>query len=561
MARRVKVAFQGGGAKFVPLLAAAQAFQCAENDDKIEVTAVSGTSAGAIVACLYSARIDLKGVHRHLSDNPRPYLSLVSALTDGGLSRLSAASKIWMGTPLISELNAKIAYDRLLNAVGVRPPFPQLKIPTRVIAANLVTRSSVIYDSTEAHEPEQLLNAILWDSCGLPFVFKSHKMGNGLIVDGGICENLPADCLTDIKDKEGALIEGEIVGVSFKDTRLQVAPNTAFQFALALLDTAIENSMRRAKRVLSDRIIAIDTTIGTFDFKKALSEEGLGSSYKLIMSDVLKELENILKTPRGSSLVIRKDNRVGSNTELQRRMNRIYETQFARYQGYTVKFQSMIVIANSLRSEDYSGPREDVVLTMVDLAPCGSPLQCYMMGLGTSGEFIEGDVEGGATWKLTAPDGEEREVTVMPMIDEDLKTVNTSSVLVWFTPPLEPIVEENGGSYRLLQRDYLRGALDKLKDQSVKKEQLGFTWLRPVKAERAEIVAFVPDTPEMRSIILEDFDFEEGRVHVTGRAMNRPEINKYLSYGLAPEGMHPVGWVREEGLREGEQIGVQLVIR
>jgi predicted acylesterase/phospholipase RssA len=284
MPRQLKIAFQGGGAKFVPLLAAAQAFRNAETNGKIEVTAVAGTSAGAIVACLYSAKIDLNTVRQHLRDNPRPYLSLVSSLNKSGrLHRLNLISAIWKGKPLISELDAKSAYHTLLDAVGVLSPFPRLTIPTRVIAANLVSRSTVTYDSTEIHDPEQLLEAILWDSCGLPFVFKSHRIGNGIIVGGGICENLPADCLVSIKDKNGDPIPGEIVGVSFKDTNLQVAPTSTFQFAMALLDTAIENPMRRAKRVLEDRVISINTDIGTFDFEKALAPPSLQESYRTII--------------------------------------------------------------------------------------------------------------------------------------------------------------------------------------------------------------------------------------------------------------------------------------
>ena len=74
----VQLALQGGGAKLMALLAAMEGVQ--EMDEKqLKVTRLSGTSAGAIVACLYAA-----GIHM---DVARTELVRFDATTAAGIFR------------------------------------------------------------------------------------------------------------------------------------------------------------------------------------------------------------------------------------------------------------------------------------------------------------------------------------------------------------------------------------------------------------------------------------------------------------------------------------------
>ena len=61
MPRSIQLAIQGGGAKICHLLAAMEAIQELERLDELKVTRIAGTSAGAIVACMYAAKIDFAG--------------------------------------------------------------------------------------------------------------------------------------------------------------------------------------------------------------------------------------------------------------------------------------------------------------------------------------------------------------------------------------------------------------------------------------------------------------------------------------------------------------------
>ena len=56
--RKVNIAFQGGGARLVSLIAAAHAISELEKSKVIEVGAVSGSSAGSLAALLLASGAD-----------------------------------------------------------------------------------------------------------------------------------------------------------------------------------------------------------------------------------------------------------------------------------------------------------------------------------------------------------------------------------------------------------------------------------------------------------------------------------------------------------------------
>ena len=67
--------------------------------------------------------------------------------------------------------------------------------------------------------------------------------------------------------------------------RTRTNPTAGYQLALALVDTAIENSVRRAQRQLgADQTLLLRGDIGLFDFETALGE-GLGDRYDLTVRE------------------------------------------------------------------------------------------------------------------------------------------------------------------------------------------------------------------------------------------------------------------------------------
>jgi hypothetical protein len=114
-----------------------------------------------------------------------------------------------------------------------------------------------------------IVSALL-DSCAIPYCFRIWQAAGPVIVDGGLCENLPSDELL-----EHEKTDGPVLAVSFKSSWPGTQRNLE-EFSLALLDTAISNSVTRAKTRLGlDRVCEIQTSLTTFAFAEAaaLSEE------------------------------------------------------------------------------------------------------------------------------------------------------------------------------------------------------------------------------------------------------------------------------------------------
>ena len=89
------------------------------------------------------------------------------------------------------------------------------------------------------------------------------KSGNRVVVDGGICENLPIEPLKKEEKKFG-----DVIAVTFEPTPTSI-PTGLIAFALSLLDAAMSNSVDRARALLPKSScfpIGMDLGLSTFDF-------------------------------------------------------------------------------------------------------------------------------------------------------------------------------------------------------------------------------------------------------------------------------------------------------
>ena len=208
---KLQLAIQGGGAKLCALLAVAEAVQKLEDDQKIRVTRVAGTSAGAITACLLASEQRVDSIRQRLRDRGADFLAQITPPLPFGW--LSTWSRIIRGVPLYDEKKLReFLYE--LFPPGKFRTFEQLKRPAIVLTADILNGEKVQYRQTEHIVVDALAN-----SCALPFAFRSHRnVGPQPLVDGGICENLPSDELE--ADNE----HGPVVGISFARTAVPHPP-------------------------------------------------------------------------------------------------------------------------------------------------------------------------------------------------------------------------------------------------------------------------------------------------------------------------------------------------
>jgi NTE family protein len=134
---------------------------------------ISGTSAGSVVACLYS-----------YGYSPDEILKIIQAT-----SFFRSLKLAWTWTGLLS-------FDGLRDVLLKYMPentFERLKIPV-TLALTEIKKGKIEYVSQgELMTPIQA-------SCSVPAVFKPVQYRGGIYVDGGILDNLPVKAIHDKSD-------------------------------------------------------------------------------------------------------------------------------------------------------------------------------------------------------------------------------------------------------------------------------------------------------------------------------------------------------------------------
>ena len=223
----IQLAIQGGGAKIWALLATMQAIQDLESDGILRVTRIAGSSAGAIAGCLFASGIPIAEIRKYLrseagqqlaSQFSKPFLPLA-------LWKILRGKPVWNSNSLGEQLSSIFGKQHIHKLED----FQERERSVLVIVTDL--REGKAYP----HQGGVSVGHALLDSAGIPFCFRTWNHGH--YVDGGLCENLPLEMLIAQKHEYGP-----VVGISFEPTWKE-PPTSLGSFALALLDTAINNSV------------------------------------------------------------------------------------------------------------------------------------------------------------------------------------------------------------------------------------------------------------------------------------------------------------------------------
>lgn len=135
--------------------------------------AIAGTSAGAVAGALYAAGKGPEEIHKLMKNN----------------KYFGWSSIAWMKEGIFSMESLKKA---LKAAIGEND-FDALKIKLFVAATDINKGESVIFSRGK------LFEAVIASS-SVPVVFEPVKMGDKLLVDGGVLNNFPVEPLTQICD-------------------------------------------------------------------------------------------------------------------------------------------------------------------------------------------------------------------------------------------------------------------------------------------------------------------------------------------------------------------------
>lgn len=274
MQREINVAFQGGGAKLISLIAAAHAIADLERNGELKVKAVSGSSAGAIAAFLLAAGADFDKLRDAVRKSDKQIQTHFPKLTNSKLYRRTMMFSLF-GRPIYSEKKFNDIISDILIKIGIDT---SKSLKEYVNEKRLYIISSDIYEakSIAASSDEIILN-VLRASCAIPIVFASfNQFGAGQSADGGIFDNMPTDILMSDRGENTP-----VFAIGFKPE--QLAPATSpLSYIYTIASSSIYYRVAQSRRMIGDdMVLDLETSLTTLDFSKIVSV-GIDQEYKPI---------------------------------------------------------------------------------------------------------------------------------------------------------------------------------------------------------------------------------------------------------------------------------------
>jgi NTE family protein len=521
---KIQLALQGGGAKLIFLLAALEPVQRLHREKIIEVTRIAGTSAGSIAACLFAADVDIVRVKDKLQN-----ISIKQLTKNFPKTWLNAARKLPFGNSLWSsnffrEQLQPFFEEQAVNTLGeIKDKF---HIEPFIMATNLNELRAIVYNATD--KDKVIVEAIL-DSCALPYCFRGwNHSGGQIIVDGGICENLPSELLEGERNEE---LYGPIIGISFDD-RLPNPPDSIIGFTAALLNTVINHSVSRAKRRLGSRIFSIDTKIGTFEFQKAFSKES-DVEYKYIRQESDNFFSSFISNNSEKKVeIITPLFWEQESRELMEKLWQVYEKQHRR--------QNLKYIKGSLEVQAFSlinDAEPDHVWYELTFKTLDEPIYCFEFSSSTTDLPLSTNFEIKQTVFSILKEGSEEKIdviyfaTIKPNTHSTKETQAKKVILINFISPLPA----NSGPYVLTCKDIVQNFVGGLRTSQ--SDYLEFMSSRAQESiDKLDMVLHIPES------------FKDVKMHQPdnlGRKMNNSELRnynehpKFKGFGWTAENVEP----------------------
>lgn len=204
----IGLVLSGGGARAVAHLGVLQAL----DEIGIKPATISGVSAGAIIGALYAA-----------SYSPEQIMTMVKEHASYSLARMMLPGGLFSAAGLKQILRSAISEDK----------FQELAIPLFITTTDIITGTSVTFSEG------QLFDVIIGSS-SVPAVFSPVRHGGHYLVDGGVLNNLPVECIRQLCEKVIGSHVNKIQHLKPRRlNRLQVLERC---FHLAIANTVEKNS-------------------------------------------------------------------------------------------------------------------------------------------------------------------------------------------------------------------------------------------------------------------------------------------------------------------------------
>jgi len=192
----IALVLSGGGARGLAHIGVLLALE----EEGVPVAAVAGTSMGALVGGLYScgySALQIDSIARSVdwdrlfsADAERELTSLPQRMTETGdlltLTLRGLTPVLPRSAVSTQRIGALLSSLTSFRQAGCGEDFDSLPVPLRIASFDLVSRSVIVHGSGD-------LAGCMLASMAIPSVFPAVRMGDSLLVDGGVADNMPVD--------------------------------------------------------------------------------------------------------------------------------------------------------------------------------------------------------------------------------------------------------------------------------------------------------------------------------------------------------------------------------
>jgi predicted acylesterase/phospholipase RssA len=561
---QLQFVFQGGGAKLVPLLAAAHAVHDQADNLGYSVKRVSGASAGAVVAAMLAMGLDPAVFRERLLRLATTHMDqIIKPFWWGSYVRALFGQSIYD-----SRIYRKLLHDLFANG----PEIPHLKNRKIDIFIHATDIKNGTYKHYTGDNPEDTVEEALFSSSAIPFLFQNFK-DRGSFIDGGLIDNFPTEALlADVSAK------GDVVGFSFRRTEPYRFDTGLKSYLASIVFTAMDYSVERSmKQMPAENVYFIPTTLTTLDFQRALQELKelvRYEQYKLGAEAFLKELIARQKAKIAADKVAEAkaaeagretvERQQGALTELEdRNRETVRETQQLinklrilhkanrEANDFTVKKVVYFYRCNALKIKDLRNPASRDELRCEDHIILHKDLQGYGVSI-RSGE-ASADV-GEFEFRITDTNDNEIHHGVSVTLPAKYTTgeISDEHNVLLFLP--QPLSAENKKGYKISFSCYQEQVLYGLIQPS-KMDGSFFATGTTQKVEEVNLIFYIPTelpTPTLRDSLdlapkLMPRDIRTGIESlvqanyqlVRGEPMSEADLTKFMN---VHPGFKPIGW-------------------
>jgi len=264
--KKIGLALSGGGWKGIAHIGVLKVLE----KNNIPIDFIAGTSAGSIVGGLYSYYGNVEQLQEFLLNFN--YKDLFKIITDPKLK-----TGIINGRKITNYINKKT------DNVNIE----DLKIPFAAVATDLITGNSYYFK-------EGNLAEAIRASISLPLLFQPKIKDGMVLVDGGVTENIPVNC---VREMGADFIIASDVNSGFFPLKTGVvknAKNIALVSTRATLNTLSNMLATQADYVIEPKIPTEKIKVGVGYFLEFIKEKEIIAIGEKAAEDNIKELKKYL---------------------------------------------------------------------------------------------------------------------------------------------------------------------------------------------------------------------------------------------------------------------------